>query len=811
MKITRVLLYLFCISLIVFIFQAFYPAPFPGNKENQLLAKANMYNLQFPQEKIYLHFDRPAYWANDDIWFKAYLLNSPIPDCNIYVELLNSAGKIIQKKMYWAQQGLAYGDLHVADTISSGIYQIRAYTNWMRNFDDCWFFRKNLAIWNLRDKIVGKESSFVNQKDIDLQFFPEGGTFVTNIKNKMAFIAVDKNGKGIDVAGKIVDDNGNEVVDFQSHFKGMGSFIIQPQVGRKYTAQVSIAGKTKMKIDLPVSQASGVTMTIDSNDKAIIHIQISDRSLTSESNPTSEYLMVGKTNGVVFYRKEITTVQGFSNFDIEKDVLPNGIIQFTLFDQNIVPRCERLVFINHKDFVTVDINPDKSDYVTREKVQLDVEAFNNGGMPCLTNLSISAYNPDNQLKTEDYPNNILSHFLICSELKGTIDDPSYYFKDDSISTILKLDNLMLTHGYRHFEWKEIIEDRVPEIVYPPEECIKIKGTVKTVIMEKPIPNCKVTLLFVKNKFGLNEQTTDSMGQFLFSDQYFNDTVYISLQALNQKNKRNTMFQLDEKSSISPKANFLPVNYQYVKDNQVNTTVHLSEVSGDLINKIWHLRDTILLGDINVVGSKVAKGDGHIRIYADADFVFDVSKHDDVMGNVFEMIDGRIPGVRYEALDNTFWIRGNTEPALLLLDGIPVDKELIKSLSISNFDKIEVVKFAPMLGSKGNNGAIFFYLKRGVQQKYIQKDAIGMKSSMIIGYSVIRKFYSPQYDSKPKSNEKKDFRSTLYWNPILRTDSTGIAQVSFYNSDQTGDVQVVVEGITADGKLCRGLCRYKVTQ
>lgn len=254
------LFYLLCVFLSIFVFQAFYPAPFPKNSDKQMLAKAHMYNLQFQQEKIYLHLDRPSYWANDDIWFKAYLLNSPIPDCNLYVELLNSSGTVLQKKMYWAQSGLAYGDFHLEDTISSGVYQIRAYTNWMRNFDGNWLFRQNIVIWNLRDKVIGHVSSPLNQNEIDFQFFPEGGTFVANQKSKMAFKANDKNGKGLGVAGKIVDDLGNEVVDFKSYFKGMGSFVIQPQKGRKYTAKVIIAGKIELNVDLPAPQAEGLTL-----------------------------------------------------------------------------------------------------------------------------------------------------------------------------------------------------------------------------------------------------------------------------------------------------------------------------------------------------------------------------------------------------------------------------------------------------------------------------------------------------------------------------------------------------------------------
>jgi uncharacterized protein YfaS (alpha-2-macroglobulin family) len=89
------------------------------------------------------------------------------------------------------------------------------------------------------------------------------------------------------------------------------------------------------------------------------------------------------------------------------------------------------------------------------------------------------------------------------------------------------------------------------------------------------------------------------------------------------------------------------------------------------------------------------------------------------------------------------------------------------------------------------------------------DEIGMKNTKLIGYSVIRKFYSPVYENPEKPAEKPDSRSTLYWNPIVRTDSTGMAHVAFYNSDDTGDMHVIIEGITGDGKLCRGTGTYSV--
>ncbi|HAH25639.1 MAG TPA: hypothetical protein DCL77_18095 [Prolixibacteraceae bacterium] len=798
---------LLSICLLLILVFTFSTSPVSENKTPQLLAKANIYNMQFPQEKVYLHLDRSSYWASEDIWFKAYLKDSPIPDCNLYVELLNASGRVIQKKMYWAQGGLAYGDFHLTDTIPTGMYQIRSYTNWMRNFDDCWFFRKDLVIVNLRDKQTDSEADRLKERKIDFQFFPEGGTFVTGIKTKVAFKAADQNGKGLDAEGRIVDDLGHEALKFKSNFKGIGNFMLEPREGRKYTAQVKVAGEIEMNVDLPVSKPEGINMAVNPIDSTKIEIRLVRKSMASTDNSATEYALVGQTKGGVFFRKNIAMVNNAFTLDIKKQDMPTGIIQFTLFDQEAVPVCERLVFINHHDFITVEITSDKEAYLTRERVQLGLQAFDKEGSPYLSNLSLSVFNPESQLRTADYPNNILTHFLLGAELKGLIEDPGYYFKDDSLSTLQALDNLMLTHGYRHFEWEAIREDRFPRITYPAEECIKVRGLVKSILLGKPVPDCSVTMMSVKSLLDIKEQKTDSLGQFLFTDLYFNDTIQYSLQAINKKGKRNTQIELDTASFVSPPFTYLPVTYQYIKENPINTTTWLSESNKDLINKKWHVSDTILLGDINISGTKVKKGDGHIRVYGTADFVLDMKKENDVYGSLFDMLDGQIPGVVLE--DKSFYIRGNQQPALLLLDGVPIDADFLVSMPVKSFDKVEVVKYAPMLGSRGNNGAIFFYLKRGQQQHFINPDAEGMKSCMVVGYSVIRKFYAPQYNAQLPTQIKNDFRSTIYWNPIVRTDSLGRARVSFSNIDQAGEVQIVVEGVTADGKLCRGVGKYMV--
>jgi hypothetical protein len=555
---------LFFAFVAIFILQAFYPSP--EEKEHPILAKADSYHLKFPQEKIYLQFDRSSYWANDDIWFKAYLKDSPIPDCNLYVELLNSSGNVVLKKMYWAQNGLVYGDFHLKDTISSGVYQIRAYTNWMRNFDDFWFFRKDLVIWNMGDKAVSPEYDELKSRQVDFQFMPEGGTFLAGVKNRMAFKVTDRHGKGLDAKGVVLDGNGSEVARIKSGFKGMGSFGITPKADTKYTAELIVAGNLSLTVDLPKAATTGLSMKINSEDTSKLHLEIDEIGGNSEE----KYFLAGQTAGKVCYQSEVSVISGKGVLDISKDEFPTGIVRLTLFDQQMIPRCERLVFVNHHDQVEVKIEPEKAAYHPREKVILDLYTMGKDESPVMANLSMSVYHTESSHEAETYPENILTRFLLSSELKGRVEEPAYYFKDDSLSTVLALDNLMLTHGYRYFDWKEITENQQPKIDWQPEPSVQLKGMVYSGMFSHPLPNARVSMITIKSLLDIREEKTDSAGRFVISDLFFNDTIQVALQSRNENGKATAEIELDQRSSTSPEANFLPLMYDYRNDDPTQT-------------------------------------------------------------------------------------------------------------------------------------------------------------------------------------------------------------------------------------------------
>lgn len=772
-------------------------------EKRELVAKSNAFNRQFPQEKIYLHLDRSSYLTGEDIWFKAYLKNMSQPTANLYVELINEKEEVVYRCNSWAQQGLAYGDIHLGDTIRSGIYQMRAYTNWMRNFDETWFFRKDLVIWNKNDITQPPQLTEIKARSVDFQFMPEGGVFLAGVENRMAFKVTDRNGKGLDATGKVVDEAGTLVTTFRSGFKGMGSFVIRPQAGKTYKALATVAGNIDLEIALPVVAPAGVALKVDREDTNVIGIEVN----TTGIEGPQRYWVIGRAEGNVCCEEEVIVKSGTGSVKLDKKRFPTGIVCFTLFDSGFLPLCERLVFVNHHDQISLRIEPHGLDFRPRSKVTLDIYATDRDSVPVLANLSLTAFHADAAYETETYPENILTRFLLSSELKGKVEEPGFYFRDDSLKTLVALDNLLLTHGYRYFDWKTVIQGAKPETRFEPEASIELKGKVYGGLFRRPLVNGEVTMITLKSLLRVKQQKTDSLGRFRFSGLYFNDTILVAIQALNKKGQRNTLVTLDKSSFTPPKTGILPSSYKYNAAYPRQVVTYIADYSDELYRRRWHLNDTIQLREVSVVSRLRNGDDGHYRPYLEAFAVLDVQNFDNGYGNI---------------LDAAYYQSGSVRSycdagASFFLDGILTDKKVLEKMPITNFSKVELVETAPVPGA-GIGPGIFFYTKRDIsrfersQMMFDEKEAaLGITPTSMVGYSVIRKFYSPDYDVvRQRNSNKADFRNTLFWNPVLKTDEDGETWVGFFNGDQTGEVKVVVEGVSKDGKLCRGEYRYNVT-
>ena len=111
---------------------------------NQLHAQVPIDSLitelgeKYPQEKVYLQFDKNYYNAGETIWFKAYLTADNLSFAlskTLYAELIDDKGSILQKKIMPVYESGAASNFDLPDTLSNTRLFVRAYTSWMLNFD----------------------------------------------------------------------------------------------------------------------------------------------------------------------------------------------------------------------------------------------------------------------------------------------------------------------------------------------------------------------------------------------------------------------------------------------------------------------------------------------------------------------------------------------------------------------------------------------------------------------------------------------------------------------------------------------------
>jgi TonB-dependent SusC/RagA subfamily outer membrane receptor len=149
------------------------------------------------------------------------------------------------------------------------------------------------------------------------------------------------------------------------------------------------------------------------------------------------------------------------------------------------------------------------------------------------------------------------------------------------------------------------------------------------------------------------------------------------------------------------------------------------------------------------------------------------------------------------------------PMLLIVDGAQVSSETINFLNVNSIETVEVLKYASasIYGMDGAGGVLVITSKEGGGLDPKDIASIGVLPITPIGFYKARAFYSPKYDYA--NTKLPDLRSTIYWNPEIKTDIDGNASFEYYNADGAGTYRVVIEGIDRDGNLGRQVFRYKV--
>lgn len=688
------------------------------------------------------------------------------------------------------KNGLACGDFPMQDTLKTGIYQIRAYTRNMKNYGLDYLFTKEFSIIHPEKLYYNKDmhrkaKSLTRQNlKINLQFFPEGGNLVSGLKSRLAFKAVDNSGKGIKVSGSVYTKKGKKIADFETTHLGMGFFDFTPEQEKGYYAIVKNKDKEYGKFKLPDILKKGYILQVQQENNQYLNIKINtNKKFFNDPVAKSAYLFAQSGGKLCF-----STILRFENnqlkINIPKNLFPTGISQITLFDGYGKAQCERLIFINHHDFMKIHTKLNQESFGKRQKVVLSVHTQDNNKNPIPANLSVSV-----RLKKHLLPENythytIISSLFLKSDVRGTIEHPGYYFsaaKDASKN----LDLLLMTQAWRKFRWKEILADSLLEPDYPLEHLISISGRLTKYVFDISAKYASIQLTFLNRYNDVYKTRADKKGRFSFNNLDYNDTLDVLLEFRSRYGRKNIMVLLNQDKELG--INFNPYTGFFTDSLLVK-------------HKIEYRSTPEIEEDPNV------PKDFKLHNKADQIIYFKDARYSGYT-SVMEALRGKVPGLSIG--QNSSMIRGpnsfmlSNDP-LYMIDGVISSFDAIQSVSVSDVDRVEILKgpSAAIYGSRGSNGVIAVYTKRG----YFYKR--GEFHFKMLGYYTPRQFYSPKYSSGQK-HKKPDNRKAIYWNPKLQTDSSGKARLEFYTSDIPGDFEIVIEGMSTNGKIGTTSLTYKV--
>ncbi|MCO6496990.1 MAG: hypothetical protein J5I50_04945 [Chitinophagaceae bacterium] len=749
------------------------------------------YSSNFISERIHFHFDKTSYAVGDTIWFKAYLMKGISPEVEsktLYVDWSDANGKLIKRTSWPILEGATFGQLAIPLDFNSNAIEVKAYTKWMLNFDSSFLYNKYINI--LSTATAKSEVKIIPQ----LHLFAEGGNLIEGLNTKIAFKATDQFGRPIEVSGDVMED-GKKVSQVTSVHDGMGAFYVQPQPGKKYSLRwKGPAGETH-ETKFPEVEKSGLLLRVTgTKENRVFFVQASGTDVAKSVR------IIGTMFNQPVFNIQRDLTDGITQGSIPVNELPSGILTITVLNENYQPLAERITFVNNNEYsFTPQFEVEYWGMNKRARNEVIIEIPQHFE----ANLSISV--TDAEIDFND-DNTIISELLLSSELKGKIHNPAFYFRNKEDSTANFLDLVMLTNGWRKISWTDIAAGKLPEIKFPLEnEYNTVHGRIHGA-MPNQLANAGSLIMIVnqKDEKEFIAAPIKPDGSFRAEDFILMDTATVYYQLPKDRIPPTSIVQfLGSQVPIAPGSNLPPAVPQPADTTGASRHLQFAdEIAGLLKLEKAKVLETVTITaktkpELEKMDEKYTTGMFSGGTATSFDLVNEKSAS--AYKDIFSYLQGRVAGVVITMTDPpTVTWRGGT-PAFFL-DEMPVDVQLLTTVPVTNIAYVKVIN-PPFLGAAGGgtNGAIAIYTRRGDDEK-AAAPGVGLPKNTVIGYTMIRKFFSPDY-LLGGDEDSRDVRTTLYWNPeVVMKDGQNRVKLTFYNNDISESFRIVIEGMTKSGQM-----------
>ncbi len=870
------------------------------------------FNQAYPQEKVYLHLDNRSYFIGDTIWFKAYVVNATslrLTDVSkvLYVELLNDKGVEMETKKLRLENGQCHGEFVLKDNYYTGYYELRAYTRHMMNFGN-----ENLTLFDFMDRYE-RASSFLTEKearqdlvpdinhcqftrtvpvysrpdtagqykrefeyypvhtrlaipdetdpklrkdDLQVRFYPEGGDLVVGVPSVVAVEANDQWGREKKVAGTLLYKN-EQIGSFATGYRGRTLIQLTPEGDKPIEVQVEYKGKV-YTFELPEAQKEGCVLNV----KPTADYTGYEVMLCASPRLPDELLGWSlQCRGALTAFDTITLGAGQRvRMRLDKEVLRPGVNQFTLFNAEGRVLADRLFFVQPPatlPTLQVDLPSDSLSPFEEVEVAMQIRTSWGGGTRGF--LSVSVTDADEESPTFD-KRDIRTELLLASDLKGFIKDIDSYFAHSSARAMhADIDLLMLTQGWRRYEWVTMAEGTKVKPRYAPEKGYVIDGYVADQVVDaedkwradeyKRIKNPWVAIGLRSEQVNYSDTVqANERGEFSFDiPRHFLDDAGLTIEIWKPdglgksgiKGKYRYIFP-SLHCAFSP----APTPYSYYECHSPEDDYELQllenvdfameglidEVTIKKRNKqkfeIHYDRPDIVIDFIKEYNTILDRGlhaltnPPPLKGYYDpvAPYTLNRARIPDELRYIFlqtnnatkdsltykwygkymqQLVpeDTMLPGRKF-SVANGEYLSGE-EGYYLNLYQMPKEIRIY-----SNLVSREQYPVKQDLNTDHRPmlwaHTIYFPIEKSPKAPpYDMKD--GTRNTTFKGYSRVTSYYHRDY-SETALPDTADYRRTLYWNPDVETDHQGRFSLRFYNNARTKRIVVQAEGFTAFGDL-----------
>jgi hypothetical protein len=434
-------------------------------------------------------------------------------------------------------------------------------------------------------------------------------------------------------------------------------------------------------------------------------------------------------------------------------------------------------------------------------------------------------------------NNIVSYFFLQSDIKGTLENPSYYFENSS--NLAEIDYLMLTQGWTNYKYSEKKKPRF----YQAEKGLEVRGKVEN--MQKVNNGVKtdrkkyeLNMLLMGEPLEAYVEETDYTGRFKFglADSYGFGRKFV-LQPTETAGKIDELnIKIDDYQGpeIDYELEKVIVPVDSVVEKKMTQKIEEDIKLDPFILPNAIVLDEVLLSDYKITPERAEM----VELHGIPDVVIDnaelLAKQKKWTKDLYKWLLFNNPkAIRIQRIGNGLdfelaYVFG-AGWTYVVIDGIPVHErdyyligdipvsvvksaEIFRNTNTANKYHKSVFECAPICPPPPFPAilAIYTFTGQGLSGALPKIKRTNLINSKAPQFSPVREYYVPEYHNKSQLDRSiPDRRRLLFWKPNLITNINGEVKASFFNSDITGKMLLICEAITLNGKIGYSEVTYQV--